>query len=151
MKQVYQYANYWIVQIANEIRIFYALCVFVSICSAMYSHKCNIWPMWPDSTDRQWLQAIYYSRCVIWVSYNIMDVLHAKRDDPMSGHNGRNADDSNNSTTWYRLAKHKCSSAECLTHSGRDKLAVISQTTVSYAFSWKKCVNFAKDFTEVCS
>ena len=38
-----------------------------------------------------------------------------------------------------------------LTYWGRGKIAAISQTTLSNAFSWLKIMNFAKDFTEVCS
>ena len=37
-----------------------------------------------------------------------------------------------------------------LTHSGRDKMAAIFQTTFSKAFSWMKMCDFDSDFTEVC-
>ena len=38
-----------------------------------------------------------------------------------------------------------------LTHWGRDKMAAVSQTTLSNAFSWMKMLEFDYDFTEVCS
>ena len=37
-----------------------------------------------------------------------------------------------------------------LTHWGRDKMAAIFQKTFSNVFSWMKCINFDKDFTEFC-
>ena len=38
-----------------------------------------------------------------------------------------------------------------LTHRGRDKMATISQTTFSSAFTWMNMFEFDWNFTEVCS
>ena len=51
---------------------------------------------------------------------------------------------------WIHL-NPPCMATSCLTHWGGDNIAAVSQTTFSNAFSWIKCLNFAKNFTEICS
>ena len=56
--------------------------------------------------------------------------------------------------SWFQL-ELRCQTLEILhywlAHWGRDKMATISQTTFSSAFSWMKLLNFRSNLTEIYS
>ena len=53
---------------------------------------------------------------------------------------------SKDNMTWSNVWQYRLSDGQCLTHWGRDKMAAVSQTMFSNAFSWVQMYEFSLKF-----
>ena len=107
--------------------------MFTSNAISEDNHQIHFWISHPFSTfpkvpriNPQWEKGVSIGRYSItfWVETQPRDLFHEQL-----------------RSFWYQSCKYGL-----LKHWGRDKMAAISQTTLSNAFSWMKIL----DFTEVC-